>query len=148
MDKEKQIVEDVEVEWTSSDSSDSGSDDEELIKTLRRSKFEAEFFHNRHGVESSNVRQERDRPATISGADVLSIPPIAHLTRPSRMSTESFLRTSNPRSVLTEDDLSEIRGKFGFPNEVQLCLPLSNERADTVFEGWICMYVIYFECGL
>ena len=149
MDKDKQIVEDVEVEWTSSESNDSGSEDEELVEALRRSKFDAEFNDNQHGAESSNVRQERDRPATISGADVLSIPPIARLTRaPRKLSAEKFLHTSNPRSSLTEDDLSEIRGKFGFPNEVQLRLPLANERADTVSEGWICMYVIYFECGL
>ncbi|GMN70506.1 hypothetical protein TIFTF001_039549 [Ficus carica] len=25
---------------------------------------------------------------------------------------------------------------------------MENERADTVSEGWICMYTIYFECGL
>ena len=50
--------------------------------------------------------------------------------------------------MLTEDDLSEIRGEYGFPNEVQLRLPLHDERADTVTEGWICMYAIYFECGL
>ena len=59
MDKEKQIVEDVDVEWTSSDSSDSSSDDE-LVETLRRSRFESEFLQHRHGAESSNVRQERD----------------------------------------------------------------------------------------
>ena len=128
MDKEKQIIEDVEVEWTSSESSASGSEDEELVETIRRSRFEAEFNHNRSGAESSTVRQERDRPATISGADVLSIPPIARLTRtPRRLSAESFLQTSNLRSSLTEEDLSEIRGRFGFPNEVQLRLPLPNE---------------------
>ncbi|GMN60134.1 hypothetical protein TIFTF001_029228 [Ficus carica] len=47
-----------------------------------------------------------------------------------------------------EEDLSDIRGRYGFPNEVQLHLPLPDERADTVLEGWICMYTIYFECGL
>ncbi|GMN62571.1 hypothetical protein TIFTF001_031648 [Ficus carica] len=55
---------------------------------------------------------------------------------------------SNPCSVLTENDLSEIRGRFGFPNEVQLRLPMNNERADTVSEGYICMYIIYFESRL
>ncbi|GMN62728.1 hypothetical protein TIFTF001_031812 [Ficus carica] len=55
---------------------------------------------------------------------------------------------SNPRSVLTEENLSDIRGRYGFPNEVQLRLPFKDERADTVSEGWICMYTIYFECGL
>ncbi|GMN57871.1 hypothetical protein TIFTF001_026979 [Ficus carica] len=39
-------------------------------------------------------------------------------------------------------------GRYGFPNEVQLRLPFKGERADTVSEGWICMYAIYFECGL
>ncbi|GMN69171.1 hypothetical protein TIFTF001_038228 [Ficus carica] len=35
-----------------------------------------------------------------------------------------------------------------FPNEVQLHLPFANERVDTVSQGWICIYTIYFECGL
>ncbi|GMN44748.1 hypothetical protein TIFTF001_013946 [Ficus carica] len=54
----------------------------------------------------------------------------------------------NPSSILTEDDLALVRGRYGFPNEVQLRLPFANERADTMSEGWICMYTIYFECGL
>ncbi|GMN30450.1 hypothetical protein TIFTF001_002797 [Ficus carica] len=48
---------------------------------------------------------------------------------------ESFLRTVNPPSILTEDNLDLIRGKYEFPNEVQLRLPFPNERADTVSEG-------------
>ncbi|GMN66987.1 hypothetical protein TIFTF001_036052 [Ficus carica] len=86
----------------------------------------------------SNEASERSRPATTSGVEVLSISPIARLTKPPRrLSVELFLRTSNPRSVLTEEDLSDIRGRFGFPNEVQLRLPFKDERADTVSEGWI-----------
>ncbi|GMN25142.1 hypothetical protein TIFTF001_051429 [Ficus carica] len=57
MDKQKEVIEDVDVEWTSTDSSDSSSDDE-LVSTMR------------------------------------------------------------------------------------------HERANTVSEGWICLYTIYFECGL
>ena len=64
------------------------------------------------------------------------------------MSMESFLRTTNPPTILTEDNLALTRGWYGFPNEVQLHLPFANKRVDTVFEGWICMYMIYFECGL
>ena len=149
MDKEKQIIEDVDVEWTSSDSSDSSSDDEELAEILHRSRFKNEYFQNRQGAESSNGGQQRNQPASTSGVEVLSIPPIARLTKaPRRLSVQSFIRTSNPRSILTEDDLSDIRGRYGFPNEVQLRLPLPNERAVTVSEGWICMYAIYLECGL
>ena len=85
----------------------------------------------------------------VSGARILSIPPIARLNKPPhQLSVESFLRSSNPRSILTDEDLSFIRGRYGFPNEVQLRLPFPNERADTVLEGWICMYTIYFEFGL
>ena len=69
MDKDKQIIEDVEVEWTSSDSSDSSSDDED-------SRFEHELLHNRKGAETSNEASKRNRPTTTSGAEVLSIPPI------------------------------------------------------------------------
>ena len=149
MDKDKQPIEDIDVDWTSTDSSDSSSDDEELMSTIRRSRFEHEFLNKQMDAGTSNEATERSRPATTSGAEILSIPPIARLTEPPRrLSTESFLRTSNPRSSLTEDDLSDIRGRYGFPNEVQLRLPFKGERADSVSEGWICMYTIYFECGL
>ncbi|GMN57655.1 hypothetical protein TIFTF001_026760 [Ficus carica] len=144
-DKKKQVIDDVDVEWTSTDSSDSSPDDDELASTIRRSKFE----HSRRDTGTSYEAWERSRPATTSEAEAVSIPPITRLTKPPRrLSVESFLRTSNPRSVLTEEHLSDIRGRFGFPNEVQLRLPFKDERADTVSEGWICMYTIYFECGL
>ncbi|GMN47463.1 hypothetical protein TIFTF001_016629 [Ficus carica] len=149
MDKQKEVIDDVDVEWTSSYSSDSSSDNEELMSTIRRSRFEHEFQHSQMGAGTSNEASERSRPATTSGEELLSIAPIARLMEPPRrLSTESFLRTSNPRSVLTDSDLSDIRGRYGFPNEVQLRLPFKGERADTVSEGWICMYTIYFECGL
>ena len=149
MDKEKQVIEDVDVEWTSTDSSLNSSDDEEWTSTVRQSRFEHEVRQGGRGAETSSEAAERNRAATTSGEEILSIPPIARLTRPPRrLSVESFLRTSNPRSVLTEEDLADIRGRFGFPNEVQLRLPFKDERADTVSEGWICLYTIYFECGL
>ncbi|GMN27208.1 hypothetical protein TIFTF001_001539 [Ficus carica] len=149
MDKQKEVIDDVDVEWTSTDSNDSSSDDEELMSTIRRSRLEHEFQQSQMGAGTSNEASERSRPATTSGEEFISIPPIAHLTEPPRrLTTETYLRTSNPRSVLTENDLSDIRGRYGFPNEVQLRLPFKGERADTVSEGWICMYTIYFECGL
>ncbi|GMN25939.1 hypothetical protein TIFTF001_046004 [Ficus carica] len=148
MDKQKEVIDDVDVEWTSTDSSDNSSDDE-LVSTIRRLRFEQEFQHSQTGAGTSNEASERSRLATTSGEELVSIPPIARLTEPPRrLSTETFLRTSNPRSVLTENDLSDIRGRYGFPNEVQLRLPFKGERANTVSEGWICMYTIYFECGL
>ncbi|GMN70130.1 hypothetical protein TIFTF001_039175 [Ficus carica] len=149
MDKQKEIIDDVDVEWTSTDSSDSSSDNEELMSTIRRSRLEHEFLQSQMGAGTSNEASERSRPATTSGEEHLSIPPIARLTEPPRrLTTETYLRTSNPRSVLTEDGLSDIRGRYGFPNELQLRLPFKGERADAVSEGWICMYTIYFECGL
>ncbi|GMN61549.1 hypothetical protein TIFTF001_030636 [Ficus carica] len=149
MDKQKEVIDDVDVEWTSTDSSDSSSDNEELMSTIRRSRFEHKFQQSQMGAETSNEASERSRPTTTSGEEFISIPPIARLTEPPRrLTTETYLRTSNPRSVLTENDLSDIRGRYGFPNEVQLRLPFKGERADTVSEGWICMYTIYFECGL
>ncbi|GMN20690.1 hypothetical protein TIFTF001_039954 [Ficus carica] len=108
MDKKKEIIEDVDVEWTSTDSSDSSSDDEELASTIRRSRFEHEFQHSRRDVGTSNEASERNRQ------------------QPHR----------------------ELRGRFRFLNKVHLRLPFKDERADTVSEGWICMYTIYFECGL
>ncbi|GMN70568.1 hypothetical protein TIFTF001_039609 [Ficus carica] len=149
MDKQKEVIDDIDVEWTSTDSSDSSSDDEELMSTIRRSRLEHEFQQSHMGAGTSNEASDRSRPATTSGEEHLSIPPIARLTEPPRrLTTETYLRTSNPRSVLTENDLSDIRGRYGFPNEVQLRLPFKGERADAVSEGWICMYTIYFECGL
>ncbi|GMN42181.1 hypothetical protein TIFTF001_011392 [Ficus carica] len=148
MDKQKEVIDDVDVEWTSTDSSDNSSDDEELMSTIRRSRLEHEFQQSQLGAGTSEA-SERNRPATTSGEEFVSIPPIARLTEPPRrLATETYLRTSNPRSVLTEQDLSDIRGRYGFPNEVQIRLPFKGERADTVSEGWICMYTIYFECGL
>ncbi|GMN27825.1 hypothetical protein TIFTF001_044164 [Ficus carica] len=129
MDKQKEVIDDVDVEWTSTDSSDSSSDNEELMSTIRRSRLEYEFQQSQKGAGTSNKASERNRPATTSGEEHLSIPPIARLTKP-------------PRRLTTET------GRYGFPNEVQIRLPFKGERADAVSEGWICMYTIYFECGL
>ncbi|GMN24812.1 hypothetical protein TIFTF001_043822 [Ficus carica] len=128
MDTQKEVIDDVDVEWTSTDSSDSTQPD---------------------GCWNEQRAFREESTATTSGEELVSIPPIARLTKPPRrLTTETFLRTSNPRSVLTENDLSDIRGRYGFPNEVQLRLPFKGERADTDSEGWICLYTIYFECGL
>ncbi|GMN62686.1 hypothetical protein TIFTF001_031768 [Ficus carica] len=149
MDKEKQIIEDVDVEWTSTNSDESTFADEEWASTIRLSKVEHESLQNRKGAETSNKASERNRLVTMSGIGILSILPIARLSKPPRhLSVKSFLRTSNPHSVLMDEDLSDIRGRYGFPNEVQLRLPFTNEQADTVSEGWIYMYTIYFEFGL
>ncbi|GMN47593.1 hypothetical protein TIFTF001_016757 [Ficus carica] len=103
----------------------------------------------RKGAKTSNEASERSRPAKVLGEGILSIPLIARLTKPPRrLSIESYFRMLNPHSILTEEDLSSIRGRYGFLNEVQLRLLFLNERADTVSEGCICMYMIYFECGL
>ncbi|GMN65286.1 hypothetical protein TIFTF001_034369 [Ficus carica] len=77
MDKKKQVVEDMDVEWTSTDSSDSNSDDDELASTIRRSRFEYEFEHKRADTGTSNEASERSWLATTSGAEALSIPHVA-----------------------------------------------------------------------
>ena len=101
-------MEDIDIDWTTSDSSNSNSDDEELMAAIRHSRLEHEFRHNHNGAGTSNEAAERNRPATTSGEVRLSIPPIARLTEPPRwLSNETFLRTSNPQSVLTERDLSD-----------------------------------------
>ena len=82
MDKEKQIIEDVEVEWTSTDSSDNSSDDEEWASTVFQSRFEHEICQGGRGAETSNEASERNRMVTTSGEEILSIPPIVRLTRP------------------------------------------------------------------
>ncbi|GMN21579.1 hypothetical protein TIFTF001_051139 [Ficus carica] len=85
MDKEKQPIEDVDVEWTSIDSSNSSSDNEELMSTIRHSRFEHEFQHSQMGAGTSNEASKRSRPATTSGEEILSIPPIARLTEQPHM---------------------------------------------------------------
>ena len=84
MDKDKKIIEDVDVEWTSTNFSNSSSDDEEWASTVRYSRFEHELLHNRKGAEISNEASERNHPATTSRAEILSIPPIARFTNPHR----------------------------------------------------------------
>ncbi|GMN69988.1 hypothetical protein TIFTF001_039031 [Ficus carica] len=71
MDKKKQIIKDMDVEWTSTDSSDSSSDDEELTSTIRRSRFEHEFQHSRMGAGTSNEASKRSQPASTSGAELV-----------------------------------------------------------------------------
>ncbi|GMN59014.1 hypothetical protein TIFTF001_028106, partial [Ficus carica] len=142
-DRGKRHINEVVVDWTRSDSDDSSSDDDEWPSAIRRSRFEFESHQSRRGTETNNEAIERNRKATTSGTGILSIPQIARLSKPPRrISVELFLRTSNPRFVLTDEDFSGIRGRYGFLNEVQLRLPFPDERADTVSEGWICMYTI------
>ena len=76
-DKGKQPIEDVVVNWTSSDSDKSSSNEEEWASTIRRSRAEYESLQSRKGAETSNEAPERSRPVTTSGERVLSIPLIA-----------------------------------------------------------------------
>ncbi|GMN35833.1 hypothetical protein TIFTF001_042296 [Ficus carica] len=92
MDKQKKVIDDVDVEWTSTDSSDKCSDDEELMSTIRRSRLEHEFQQSQMGAGTSNEASERSRPATTSGEEFVSIPPIARLLEPPRrLATETYL---------------------------------------------------------
>ncbi|GMN20490.1 hypothetical protein TIFTF001_043101 [Ficus carica] len=100
MDKKKQVIEDMDVEWTSTDSSDSSSDDDELALTIRRSRFEYEFEHKRADTGTSNEASEKSRPVTTSGAEALSIPPVARLTKPPRRVASDFLMKSSFASLL------------------------------------------------
>lgn len=85
------LEEDVEVQ-TSIDSDESDAGDDEWTSILRRSKAEYDSLQKKKGAVTSNEASERSRPATVSGAGVLSIPPIARLTRPPcRISVELFL---------------------------------------------------------
>lgn len=123
---------------TSSDSDDSEVEDNKFLSILCCSRDEHKWEQSHKGTRMSNKVTQRNRPATVSGNDVLSILPVARLSRPPcQISTKSFLRTVNPPSTLTEDDLAVIRGRYGFPNEVPLRLLFPNKRVDTVFEGWI-----------
>ncbi|GMN55577.1 hypothetical protein TIFTF001_024692 [Ficus carica] len=76
-DRGKRPIEEVVVDWTSSDSDDSSSDDDEWSSVIRRSKFEFESHQSRRGAETSNEAIERNCPTTTSGTWILSIPPIA-----------------------------------------------------------------------
>ncbi|GMN62572.1 hypothetical protein TIFTF001_031652 [Ficus carica] len=62
MDKEKQSIGDVDVEWTSTDSSDSSSDNEELMSTIHRSRFEHDSSTTRWVLERvTRLQREIDR---------------------------------------------------------------------------------------
>ncbi|GMN23839.1 hypothetical protein TIFTF001_040502 [Ficus carica] len=73
----------------------------------------------------------------MSGAGVLSILPIARLNKPPRrLSVESYLQTSNPPSILKDEDLLAIRGRYGFPSEVLLdFLSQTNEQTPCWRDG-------------
>ncbi|GMN51012.1 hypothetical protein TIFTF001_020162 [Ficus carica] len=70
------IEDDIEV-WTSTDFDESDSGDKEWASVLHRSKAEYDSLQMRKGAKTSNEASERSRPAIMSGAGVLSIPPIA-----------------------------------------------------------------------
>ncbi|GMN47318.1 hypothetical protein TIFTF001_016502 [Ficus carica] len=125
----KQPIEDDLVDWTSSDSDENDTDDEEGASVIRRLKDEYESLQMRKGTEISNEASERSRPTTVSGAGVLSIPPIARLNKPPRLLSVEMFLTSNPPSILTDEDLSAIRGRYGFPNEFFLGLIVIADEA-------------------
>ena len=75
MDKEKQIIENVEIEWTRTDSSDNSSDDEKWVSIVRHSIFENEVRQRGRGAETSSEAAERNRAATTSGEEILLISP-------------------------------------------------------------------------
>ncbi|GMN45102.1 hypothetical protein TIFTF001_014296 [Ficus carica] len=81
-DRGKQPIENVVVDWTSSDSDESNSDDEEWASVLHRSRKEYESFQMWKGAETSNEASERNQPAIVLGEGILSIPSIAQLTKP------------------------------------------------------------------
>ena len=72
------LEEDVEVPGNI-DFDESDAKDDELTSVIRRSKEEFDFLQKRKGTESSNEASEKSRPTMVSGARVLSIPPIAEL---------------------------------------------------------------------
>ena len=54
MDKEKQIIDDIDIEWTSTDLSTNSSDDDEWASTVHQSRFEHEFRQSGSGAETSS----------------------------------------------------------------------------------------------
>lgn len=127
------------------DLEDNNVKDDELLSVLRHSRAEHERVQNKRGIRMSDEAFERNSPAMVSSAKAMTIHLIA---RSRQISIESFLRIANPHSILIEDNLALIRGRYGFSNEVHICLPFLNERADTFSKGWIYMYVKHFKCGL
>ncbi|GMN60222.1 hypothetical protein TIFTF001_029325 [Ficus carica] len=67
-----------------------------MASTIHHSKVEYEFHQSRKGAEMSNEASERSRPATKSGAGVLSIPQIARLNKPPhRLRVDTDFRTKS-----------------------------------------------------
>ena len=101
----------------------------------------------------SSAAFERDRPASTSNRPASATPVIEviPMTRNQLkvLSDKDWLTKSNPPSSMTKADLDRLRVECDFPPEVITRLPVEDEREDTVSEGWICLYEIYFRgCGL
>ncbi|GMN51351.1 hypothetical protein TIFTF001_020507 [Ficus carica] len=69
------LEEDVEV-LTNIDSDESDAKDDEWSSILRRSKEDYDSLQQEKGAKTSNDALKRSRPATLSGAGVLSITPL------------------------------------------------------------------------
>lgn len=63
---------------------ESDAEDDELMSIIRHSKEEFDSLQKKKGSESRNEASERNGLTMVSGAGVLSIPPIAQLSRPFR----------------------------------------------------------------
>ncbi|GMN58183.1 hypothetical protein TIFTF001_027282 [Ficus carica] len=96
----------------STDFSDSSSDDDELTSTIHRSRFEHEFEHNRRDAGTSSKASERNRPTTTSGAKVLSIPPIARLTKPPRREAGVELSVDDILAIYYPQENSKDHGRY------------------------------------
>ncbi|KAK3225074.1 hypothetical protein Dsin_004936 [Dipteronia sinensis] len=55
-----------------------------------------------------------------------------------------ILAGDNPRSVLTDDDMDNIRTIYGIPDDVVLRAAKEHERADWDIPGWTCFYEYNF----
>ncbi|KAL5766138.1 hypothetical protein ACOSP7_016755 [Xanthoceras sorbifolium] len=53
----------------------------------------------------------------------------------------------SPASRLTESDLLRIIFQYGIPESVELRLPRSTDRADSVDRDWTCFYELPFRQG-
>ena len=74
---------------------ESDDKDDKLASAIRRSREEFDFLQKRKGAETSNEAPEKSRPAMVSGTGVLSIPPIARLSRALMTNEHGIVSTNN-----------------------------------------------------
>ncbi|XP_038693763.1 uncharacterized protein LOC119991489 [Tripterygium wilfordii] len=107
------------------------------------------------GDQSTNIRVSSYYESEgVSGQRMISSSMVSFLpTTRSKSKTQKVLEDEvivdkDPASVLTEEDLDNIRVEFRIPQEIEMRISGSSESASYEFPGWTVVYAISLRCGL